>query len=162
KMAVEIGFSKEEWEEYLHEIKVKLHAYREKRIRPGLDNKQLTSWNALFVKGLVDAYRVFGKQQYLDLAIQTATFIHRDCFSDETGLLHRTADIILKIFGYYNDYALTIDSFIALYEATFDEDRLYETEGLTQEDLGMFYDEEEKTFFYTADDVEELIARKSA
>ncbi|RZF58140.1 thioredoxin domain-containing protein [Sphingobacterium corticibacterium] len=161
KMMLKSGFSEDEWEKYLRKIKVKLHAYREKRIRPGLDNKQLTSWNALFVKGLVDAYRVFGKQQYLDLAIQTANFIRRDCFSDETSLLHQPADHNRKIFGFLDDYAFTIDSFISLYEATFDEDWLYEAEGLTQEAVGMFYDEEEKTFFYTADDAEELIARKS-
>src|SRR5690606_11676075 len=161
KMMLESGFSEDEWEKYLRKMKVKLHAYREKRIRPGLDNKQLTSWNALFVKGLVDAYRVFGKQQYLDLAIKTANFIRRDCFSDETSLLHQPADHNRKIFGFLDDYAFTIDSFISLYEATFDEDWLYEAEGLTQEAIGMFYDEEEKTFFYTADDAEELIARKS-
>src|SRR5690606_12484789 len=58
-MALESGFLLNDWENYLREIKEKLRAYREKRIRPGLDNKQLTSWNALFLKGLVDAYRVF-------------------------------------------------------------------------------------------------------
>jgi uncharacterized protein YyaL (SSP411 family) len=161
KMALESGFSQDNWEKYLREIKTKLLTYREKRIRPGLDHKQLTSWNALFLKGLVDAYRVFDKQQYLDLAIQTANFIKQYCFSDEEGLLHQPADHNRQIYGFLDDYAFTIDSFISLYEATFEEDWLNEAQRLAKEVIERFYDEEDKTFFYTAHHAEELIARKS-
>lgn len=161
KMALESGFSQDDWKKYLHEIKAKLLIYREKRIRPGLDHKQPTSWNALFLKGLVDAYRVFDKQQYLDLAIQTANFIKEYCISNEGVLLHQPADHNRQILGFLDDYAFTIDSFISLYEATFEEDWLDEAYSLAQEVMEMFYDEEDRTFFYTAHNAEELIARKS-
>lgn len=161
QQAAASGFSVDEWEAYLREIKNKLLAYREKRIRPGLDHKQLTAWNALFVKGLVDAYRVFDKQEYLDLALQTAHFIRQHCFHPDDGLLRQPPDNNRHIYGFLDDYAFTIESFIALYEATFDEDWLDEAHGLTEEAIGMFYDEEDQTFFYSADDAEELIARKS-
>ncbi|PRD52677.1 thioredoxin domain-containing protein [Sphingobacterium gobiense] len=161
KMAFESGFSEDHWEKYLREVKKKLLSYREKRIRPGLDHKQLTSWNALFLKGLVDAYRVFDKQMYLDLALQTAHFIKQYCFSDKDSLLHQPADHNRQIFGFLDDYAFTIDSFIALYEATFEESWLDEAHSLAEKAINLFYSEEDKTFFYTAHDAEELIARKS-
>ncbi|PRD47305.1 thioredoxin domain-containing protein [Sphingobacterium haloxyli] len=161
KMAFESGFSEDNWEKYLREVKKKLLSYREKRIRPGLDHKQLTSWNALFLKGLVDAYRVFDKQTYLDLALQTASFIKKYCFSDKDRLLHQPADDNRQIYGFLDDYAFTIDSFIALYEATFEESWLDEARGLVENAINLFYHEENKTFFYTAHDAEQLIARKS-
>lgn len=160
KMARESGFSQDDWETYLREIKGKLLAYREKRIRPGLDHKQLTSWNALFLKGLVDSYRAFDKQQYLDLAVQTANFIKQYCFSEDS-LLHQPADHNRQINGFLDDYAFTIEGFIALYEATFEEDWLHEAHSLAEKAIELFYDAEDKTFFYTAHSAEELIARKS-
>jgi len=159
-MALESGFLLDDWENYLREIKEKLRAYREKRIRPGLDNKQLTSWNALFLKGLVDAYRVFDKQSYLDSAIQTANFIKQYCFWD-TNLLHQPTDHNRRIFGFLDDYAFTMEGFIALYEATFEENWLHDAHSLAEKATKMFYDDDEKAFFYTAQDAEKLIARKS-
>lgn len=160
EMTAESGFSPESWEDYLRNIKAKLFAYREKRIRPGLDHKQLTSWNALFLKGLVDAYRVFDKQDYLDLALKTANFIQQYCFHQEK-LLHQPADDNRVIYGFLDDYAFTAESFIALYEATFDESWLQEADVLAKKAIALFYDSERKAFFYTAPDAEELIARKS-
>lgn len=160
KMAVESGFSPDSWETYLREVKAKLLAYREKRIRPGLDHKQLTTWNALFLKGLVDAYRVFDKQDYLEVALKTANFIKKHATHKER-LLHQPLDNNRMIYGFLDDYAFTVESFIALYEATFEEDWLHDANALAEEAIALFYDGEEKTFFYTAADAETLIARKS-
>ena len=77
------GFGLEEWDDYLKEIKSKLLNYRSNRIRPGLDHKQLTTWNALMLKGLVDAYRIFGEQAHLNLALRVADFLQeysQTCF----------------------------------------------------------------------------------
>lgn len=161
KIALEDRSSQDDWETYLRKIKTKLLAYREKRVRPARDHKQLTSWNALFLKGLVDAYRVFDKQRYLDLAIQTADFIEQHCFSAAGGLLHQPADHNREIPGFLDDYAFTIDGFIALYEATFDEGWLDKVQPLAEKAVDLFYDDVDKTFFYTAHDAEKLIARKS-
>ncbi len=160
EMARASGFSENEWEKYLGEIKDKLLAYRAKRMRPGLDHKQLTSWNALMLKGLVDAYRVFGLVDYLKRALGTANFILNYC-TEGQGLLHQPADSNRQIPGFLDDYAFTIEALIALYEATFEEHWLEKANRFVQQALEKFYDEETKAFYYTAYDAEELIARKS-
>ncbi|MFD1769677.1 thioredoxin domain-containing protein [Sphingobacterium suaedae] len=156
----EAGFSDEEWVNYLQEIKTKLLHYRAQRVRPGLDHKQLTSWNALFVKGLTDAYRVFDQDHYLHLAMQTAAFIQTECMSNGV-LLHQPADANRQIPGFLDDYAFTIESFIALYEATFDETWIGNAEDLMNRAIRGFYDEENSTFYYAGHGTEQLIARKS-
>lgn len=156
----EAGFSHAEWESYLTEIKDKLLTYREKRVRPGLDNKQLTSWNALMLKGLIDAYRAFDNPDYLQLAIQTSIFIKTHCFSGDR-LLHQPSDSNRTIHGFLDDYALTAEALIALYSATFDESYLEEANMLAQNAIKLFYDPNEKTFYYTAESEQHLIARKS-
>ncbi|TJZ60746.1 thioredoxin domain-containing protein [Sphingobacterium olei] len=156
----EAGFTAEEWNSYLKEIKNKLLSYREKRIRPGLDNKQLTTWNALLLKGLVDAYRVFDEDRCLNLALGIGHFIGNNCMENDV-LLHQPADHNRKISGFLDDYAFTIEAYIALYEATFDESWLLESKALADLAISFFYDKGDKTFYYTGSDAEELIARKS-
>lgn len=159
-MAMEAGYSADEWEAYLDEIKTKLLAYRATRIRPGLDNKQLTAWNALMLKGLVDGFRVFGEEKYLQRALEVAAFIENYCWVDNR-LLHQPADENRHIYGFLDDYAFTIEAFIALYEATFDESWLTKADALATASIANFYDGDSQTFYYTAIYAEELIARKS-
>jgi uncharacterized protein YyaL (SSP411 family) len=154
------GFSEEEWLVYVKEIKQKLLQYREKRIRPGLDDKQLTAWNALMLKGLVDAYRTFGKNEYLQIAKETASFIETTCTLDGT-LLHQPADANRNIKAFLDDYGCNIEAYIALYEATFEELWLQKAKFLADKAITLFYDKEAAAFYYTATDAEELIARKS-
>lgn len=156
----EAGFSADEWKIYLAEIKTKLLAYRATRVRPGLDNKQLTSWNALLLKGLVDAYRVFATPSYLATAIGIADFIVREC-TKEDSLLHQPEDQNRQIPGFLDDYALTIEAYIALYEATFEEDWLHKAKNLADRAIALFYESKTATFYYTSNEGEELIARKS-
>jgi len=160
KLALDTGFSDAEWEQYLKEIKSRLLRYRERRVRPGLDHKQLTAWNALMVKGLVDAYRAFDDEEYLELALQTASFIKTHC-TEGNRLLHQPADANRKIPAFLDDYAFTAEGFIALYEATFSEQWLTDADALIEEVMVSFYDENDRTFYYTANDAELLIARKS-
>ncbi|MGO1243993.1 MAG: thioredoxin domain-containing protein [Sphingobacterium sp.] len=154
------GFSEQEWRLYLDEIKSKLFTYRAQRIRPGLDHKQLTSWNALMLKGLIDAYRTFDKPEYLELATQTLAFINKHCYSGDQ-LLHQPADKNRIIPGFLDDYALTAEALIALYSATFDESYLEQANTLTRNAINHFYEASEKTFYYTAQNDQSLIARKS-
>lgn len=155
------GFSEAEWGTYLKEIKQKLYAYREKRSRPGLDHKQLTSWNALLLKGFIDAYRVFQDDSYLALALQTADFIHTHCYAAD-ALLHQPADQNRAISAFLDDYAFTIEAFVALYEATFDERWLQDALRLSERTIALFYDRQEATFYYTSVAAsEQLITRKS-
>lgn len=157
----EAGFSPDEWAAYLQEVKSKLWSYREKRVRPGRDTKQIVTWNALLLKGLVDAYRVFDKDEYLELAVGIAEFIMQQGYVNGEYLLHQPIDGNRTIHGFLDDYAFTIEAFVALYEATFDERWLRQASELADLVIAGFYDDEQQTFYYTASDGDALIARKS-
>ena len=160
QLAEEAGFTTEAWESYLAEGKRKLLDYRNKRVRPGLDNKQLTAWNAMMLKGYVDAYRVFAIADYLETALQNADFIRRRLFADNGGLLHQPAENGKVIAGFLDDYACCIEAFIVLYEATFDEQWLQEAKRLMDYTVEHFYDDGGAAFYYTSSAAEPLIARK--
>lgn len=133
---------------------------RAKRIRPGLDDKILTSWNALMLKGYVDAYRVFGDKMYLDAALKNAEFIRKKIKSSDDKLFRNYKNEVATINGFLDDYAFTIDAFVSIYQATFDEKWLKEAKQLNSYALAHFYDQESGMFFYTSDSDPALIARK--
>ena len=139
--------------------KQKIMAVRATRVRPGLDDKVLTGWNALMLQGLTDAYRAFGEPEFLVVAEHNARFIQANLRDGER--LYRTCkDGRASISGFLEDYALVIQAFISLYEVTFTESWLREAEQLTAYVLGHFFDPEEQQFFYTDRSAEPLIARK--
>jgi uncharacterized protein YyaL (SSP411 family) len=164
--------------ELVSKIKIsrdKVFEARSKRVRPGLDYKILASWNGLMLKGLCDAYRALNKLEYLELALQNADFILNNLVN-KNGRLIRTAsksspkDRTLKDSlpfkegrseAFLDDYANIIDALIALYEVTFAEEWLHIAKKLTDQSIAHYYDETKGIFFYTADDDEQLIARKS-
>lgn len=161
KMAQEAGFSGLEWEICLAEAKRKLIDYRNRRVRPGLDDKLLTAWNAMMLKGFVDAYRVFGVSEFLEVALANASFIKAQLYTKDGGLRRQPPANGKTIGGFLDDYAFTIEAYIALYEATFDEAWLYEAKRLVAHVLANFYDEETSAFYYTSIHAEPLIARKT-
>jgi uncharacterized protein len=132
---------------------------RNQRIRPGLDDKILASWNAMMLRGLADAYRVFDEQKFLDIALKNAAFL-RNKMSEGIHLSHSYKNGKAKIDGYLEDYAFVIQAYVALYEATFDEQWLNEANKLTQYVTEHFYDKEEEMFYFTGDTGQQLIARK--
>ncbi|XDD51103.1 thioredoxin domain-containing protein [Leptospira sp. WS92.C1] len=97
--------------------KKKLLARRSRRIRPLRDDKILTSWNGLYIKALVKAGAVFEKEDFLDLAEETYSFIEKKLITDEGRILRRFRDGESGILGYSNDYAEMIASSIVLFEA---------------------------------------------
>ena len=156
----EAGFVTDEWESYLGEIKQKLRSYRSARVRPGLDDKVLTSWNAMMVKAYADAYRVFGEAPYLDAALRGGNYIVRQLRSADGGLLHQQGAGSRLIPGFLDDYACSIQAFAALYEITFDECWAYDAKDLAAYSIRHFYDQQQAAFYYVADNAEQLIARK--
>ncbi len=140
-------------------LKEKVFKEREKRIRPGLDDKILTSWNALMLKGYADAYRAFGEKKFLEKALANAQFILTKV-SKGDKLFRNYKNGKATIDGFLDDYALTIEAFIALYEATFDEQWLLHAKRWTDYALLHFHDAQSGMFFYTSDEHEDLIARK--
>src|SRR5690625_5758878 len=76
----------EEMEKKIDEANQKLLEVRQKRVRPGLDDKILTSWNGLMLRGYVDAYRIFGEEAYLETALSNARFLHQNIDRKSTRL----------------------------------------------------------------------------
>jgi uncharacterized protein YyaL (SSP411 family) len=136
-----------------------LLAARAKRVRPGLDDKVLTGWNALMLSGLVAAYRAFGEASFLELALRNAEFLESN-LRHGPGLYRTWKNGRATINGFLEDYALVIEAYISLYEATFDERWLREAETLMAYVLSNFFDPAEQQFFYTDASAEPLIARK--
>jgi len=147
-------------EELMLEARQDLLKVRDKRIRPGLDDKILTSWNAIMLKGYADAYRVFGEQRFLDAAIKNANFLLNSQLKEGNRLNRNYKDGNSVINAFLDDYALLIDAFVALYQASFDEKWLYKADDLTKYVLENFYDEKSRMFFYTSSKDEPLVARK--
>ncbi len=160
EQAKESGFSEQEWEDYLAEIKGKLYAYREKRNRPALDNKILCAWNAMMLRAQVDAYRIFGEGMFLDAALKNATYIQTNLKGEMGNLLRQPANGDKAIDGFLDDYAFYLDALIGLYEATFDEKWLQEAKKIADFVIDHFYEEGMPAFFYTSRSAEKLIARK--
>ena len=136
-----------------------LFTEREKKDKPRLDDKTLTSWNALMIKGYIDAYRVLGKEAYLKSAIKNANFIINTQLRGDGSLFHNYKNGKSTINGYLEDYATTIESFIALYENTLDQKWLLSAKDLTNYTFDHFFDDQTKMFYFTSNKDASLITR---
>ena len=142
-------------------LKKQLLAIREKRIRPGLDNKILTSWNALMLKGYIDAYNVFEEEHYLDVALKNASFLLNNSFSKNGEIFHlANTNSSKRRNGFLEDYSFTIEAFISLYESTNHEIYLHKSHELMETVIKHFLDKESGMFFFTSDEDKALITRK--
>lgn len=135
-----------------------LKQYRAERIRPGLDDKILVSWNALTISGLASAYRATGNKQALVLAERAMAFLLDNCL-EGSQLFHAWKTDKAYQQAFLEDYAAVIQALYQLYQCNFNEGYLYTAEILTNYTLQNFYDEEEGFFFF-AEENKELIARK--
>ncbi|WP_245856940.1 thioredoxin domain-containing protein [Lutibacter flavus] len=133
---------------------------RDKKDRPRLDDKSLTSWNALMLKGYIDAYKVFNEPHFLDVAIKNATFIYTKQLQENGNLNHSYKNGKSTINGYLEDYATVIEAYISLYEVTFNELWLNTAKKLTDYSFDHFYDPERAMFYFTSDEDTNLITRK--
>ena len=132
---------------------------REKKSRPRLDDKTLTSWNAIMLKGYIDAYRVFDDDHFLVAAEKNANFIINNQLREDGGLNHNYKDEISNINGYLEDYAATIDAYIALYENTLNEKWLKTARDLTNYVFDHFYEASNSMFYFTSNEDPLLVTR---
>ena len=137
-----------------------LRKARNKRVKPGLDDKVLTAWNALMLQGFIDAYKATGKDSYLETALKNAVFIVNRQMDDDGRLNRNYKDGKSSINAFFDDYAFTIKAFVSLYQVTFDIIWLERAVKLSDYTIAHFYDEERKLFRYKSDLDEALIVSK--
>ncbi len=143
----------------INDTKTTLATERNKRKKPRLDDKILTSWNGLMLKGLTDAYRYLKDETYLELALKNAHFITKELLQKEGSLFHNHKNGKSSINGYLEDYATVIDAFIGLYEVTFDEKWLQQAKKLTDYTIVNFLDPNSGMFFFTSKNDDFVIRR---
>jgi hypothetical protein len=131
-------------------IRSALLKIRAGRQKPGLDDKILTSWNALMITGLLNAYNALGDQKYLDRALANARFLEEKMISEDYRLSRNYKNGKASINAFLDDYAFLSDALINLYQATFDEHWLYLSRHITDYAIKHFYGPENKQFFYTS------------
>jgi len=132
---------------------------REKRIRPGLDDKILTSWNSLTISGLISCYKAFGNEKYLELALANANFLKQKLMNGDGQILHSYKNNQAKISGFLEDYAFTIEAFTTFFEATGQKEWLDIAHHLVEITLQEFFDEQKSIFYFTASQQQDLITR---
>ena len=135
--------NKSKWEDILLRV-------RRNRAAPGLDDKTLTSWNALMLKAYVDAYIALNKKDYLELAEKNANFILQHQIYDEKQLYHSYKNGKSTINGFLEDYAFTAQAFIALYAAIGDEKWLTKAKVLVDNAIENFYDANDGLFYFNS------------
>jgi uncharacterized protein YyaL (SSP411 family) len=145
------------WEEIHEECRQILLEVRNKKIKPGLDNKVLAGWNGIALSGIVKAYQVTGNKEYLDMALACAEFLQKNLMNSQGKI---TRVLGSDISGVLEDYAFVIEGFIDLYQSTFDPKWIRLAESLTVYTELNFLDKENGMFFYTDSNDQALIARK--
>jgi uncharacterized protein YyaL (SSP411 family) len=146
--------------ERLAEIKARLYEVREQRVRPGLDDKRVASWNGLMISALADAGGALERDDYVEAAVACAEFVLRD-MRDADGTLLRTYNRgRAKTPAFLEDHAYLLEAFLDLYAATFDPRWFAEAERMAGEIAERFEDRERGGFFSTAAGSEPLLARR--
>jgi uncharacterized protein len=141
-------------------IRARLLAVRAQRVRPGLDDKRLASWNALMIGALADAGAVLDRPDLLDAARGAAAFV-LDQMRDGDGRLLRTFNAgRARLNAYLEDHAFLVEALLTLYEATFEERWFSEARRLGDEIVTRFADPRHGGFFSTSSDHEALVARR--
>ena len=159
KIATIHNLSALELEQIIKNCNSKLIKVRNKRGKPRLDDKILTSWNGLMIKGFVDSYKAFNKPEFLNSAIDNAEFIVKNLYSEDGQLLRNYKNGKSNINGYLEDYSAIISGFLSLHEVTLDEKWLKYSKQLTEYVYKHFYNEKTKMFYFTSDLDEKLLSR---
>ncbi|MBK7750502.1 MAG: thioredoxin domain-containing protein [Candidatus Obscuribacter sp.] len=165
KLASDLGMSEAEFLTKLEKLSAVLLAAREKRIRPGRDEKVLTSWNSLMVSAYVQGYQVTGKETYLQTGKRAMQFILDKLYVN--GRLLRVwgvpADQVesghAKLDAYLDDYAYAINALLDLASVDRSSVWLNTATKLADTMLTLFNDCPDGGFYYTAKDAEQMIVR---
>jgi uncharacterized protein YyaL (SSP411 family) len=141
-------------------IRARLLELRSERPRPGLDDKRLTSWNALMIAALADAGAALDEPRYLEAARACAEFILTSLRDPEGRLLRSYAGGEARLPAYLEDHAYLLEALTALFEATCEERWIQEAVALADTIIERFGDPARGGFYSTAVDGEALITRR--
>lgn len=153
KLGIEEGKAK------LEICRLKLFEARGNRVYPHLDDKILTSWNALMIAGLAKAGQAFQNCDFINKAEKAIKFIEDKLTVDEK-LMARYRDGEAKYHAYFDDWAFLQWANLELYEATFSFSYLERASTIAQKMMNLFWDEEEGAFFFTNKEGETLLVRE--
>ena len=149
----------EQYEHFESALEKLFHA-REQRTRPTTDKKHIVSWNAIMLKGYIDAFRATSIPHYLDVAKKSAVFLKEKAVQSYGNVLHSFIDISKPVKGFLEDYAFLASAFTAMYEVTFEKIWLDTAGKILHRALEIFHDKVTGLFFFTAEDSDNKIARK--
>ena len=144
---------RDEWRRTLYDV-------RSRRVWPGIDDKRLTSWNALMISALAEAGAVLERDDYLDAARDCAGFVLAELRDDEGRLLRSWKDGQAKLNAYLEDHAFLLEALLTLYESSFEPRWFAEARALADSMIERFGDDEKGGFFETSSDHERLVARR--
>ena len=131
---------------------------RSERIWPGRDDKVLTSWNALMIKGMAVAGGILSEARFIRSAERALAFV-RECMWRDGRLRATWKDGRARFAAYLDDHAFLIDAILALLQERWNDEALAFAVEIAEVLLGHFEDPESGGFFFTADDHESLIHR---
>jgi uncharacterized protein len=153
------GKTPEQAAQMIAEACKKLFDAREKRIRPGRDEKILTSWNGLMISGFARGYGITGDSKYLDAARNAVNFIETTVATGDGRLRRTFKDGQSKLNAYLDDYAFYISGLLDLFAVDSKQEYLEKAIKYTEFMLEHFWDEKEGNLFFTSYDHEKLIVR---
>jgi uncharacterized protein YyaL (SSP411 family) len=157
-IAVEAGLSSKDIECRVEKANAILLKARLSRPQPGLDDKILTSWNALVLRALAEAGTALNRDDFLVNAVRNASFL-LDHLRVNNRLHHSYRNGIVKVPAYLEDYAFLADALISLHEATFDFSWLREAQNLVDIMITQFWDDQDGVFYDTSTEHEKLLVR---
>lgn len=159
EIARKYGQTPEEIEQVLQHISKRLFTIREKRTKPGRDDKILTSWNGLMISAFSKVYRITNNPTYLSHATKGIEFIENKIGTSDGRLRRTFKDGVSKLNAYLDDYAFYINALLDVFEV--DTNSRYIEKAILYADsmIRHFWDEKQGNFFFTSDDHEQLIVR---
>jgi uncharacterized protein YyaL (SSP411 family) len=154
------GMEEAELRTFLGGCRRRLFEVRERRVRPGRDEKALTAWNGLMIAALAQAAQVLDQPAYAGSAARAADFLLTRMRTADGRLLRTwSTGSAPKLNAYLEDYSFVIDALVSLYEATFEPRWIGAALDLAHVLVEQFGDPAEGGFFFTGRDHEALIAR---
>jgi uncharacterized protein YyaL (SSP411 family) len=137
----------------------RLFEIRQKRIKPGLDDKIITAWNGLMISGFAKGFRVTNKKQYLEIAEKAIEFIESKLTRDGSRLYRTFKNGVSKLNGYLDDYAFYVNALLDVFELDSNPTYLDNAVKYTDVMLEHFWDTANRNLYLTSDDHEQLIVR---